>query len=94
MELDFNRLQEYFEFFTKNLTEEEELEKVKEEFKEFLAEAEYGGTEERIQEEGLDVMTALINYLLMKGLTQSSINKMIEKLNSYKVGKYGNKRDS
>ena len=38
--------------------------------------------------EGLDLITATVNLLLLIGLTEQDCEKHIAKLESYKVGKY------
>ena len=71
-----------------------QLGKVKEEYKELLAEVRETSTFSYIKNrdnfvsEALDLITATINLLLIVGLTEQDFEKHIEKLESYKNGKY------
>ena len=71
-----------------------QLNKVKEEYKELLAEVRETSTFSYVKDrdkfiaEGLDLVTATINLLLISGLTEQDFDKHIEKLESYKNGKY------
>ena len=72
-----------------------QLEKVKEEFNELLNEVEvksltysYIKNRDTFIAEGLDLITATVNLLLLEGLTDEDFDKHIEKLNNYRNGKY------
>lgn len=71
-----------------------QLGKVKEEYKELLAEVRETSTFTTIKNmdnfkaEALDLITATVNLLLLSGLTEQDFEKHIEKLESYKNGKY------
>lgn len=71
-----------------------QLGKVKEEYKELLDEVvkkdsySYIKNRDNFIAEGLDLITATINLLLIAGLTEQDFEKHIEKLESYKNGKY------
>lgn len=71
-----------------------QLGKVKEEYKELLAEVRETSTFSYIKNrdnfiaEGLDLITATVNLLLLSGLNEQDFEKHIAKLESYKVGKY------
>ena len=71
-----------------------QLGKVKEEYKELLAEVmetstfSYVKDRDKFVAEALDLVTATINLLLITGLTEQDFEKHIAKLESYKVGKY------
>ena len=71
-----------------------QLGKVKEEYKELLAEVRETSTFTTIKNidnfkaEALDLITATINLLLITGLTEQDFEKHIDKLESYKNGKY------
>lgn len=74
-----------------------QLGKVKEEFKELLNEVvnkdsfSYIKNRENFIAEGLDLITATINLLLMVGLSEQDFNKHIAKLEYYKNVKYKDK---
>lgn len=86
--IDLNKLHDY-EFY-KKLSEEDELEKVKEEISEFWAEIimKNTGKKNDVIEEGLDVITAMLGYLKLVGLDEKNFEKHILKLESYKITKY------
>lgn len=71
-----------------------QLGKVKEEYKELLAEVRETSTFKVVKNrdnfiaEGLDLITATVNLLLLSGLTEQDFEKHIAKLESYKNGKY------
>lgn len=72
-----------------------QFEKVKEEFNELLNEVEVKSLShsfikniDNFKAEGLDLITATVNLLLLTGLTDEDFNKHIEKLNDYRNGKY------
>lgn len=93
MEIDFNKLANYksLAYGASNIAQ---LGKVKEEYKELLAEVRETSTFSYIKNrdnfvaEGLDLITATINLLLIVGLNEQDFEKHIEKLESYKNGKY------
>ena len=86
--IDLNKLHDY-EFY-KNLTQEEELEKVSEEISEFWTEIimKNAGKKSDVIGEGLDVITAMLGYLKLVGLDEKTFEKHIQKLESYKITKY------
>lgn len=92
MRIDFNKLANYKSIAYANETAQ--LGKVKEEFKELLNEVvnkdsfSYIKNKDNFIAEGLDLITATINLLLVTGVTDDDFNKHIEKLESYKNGKY------
>ena len=92
MEIDLNKLMNYKSIAYANETAQ--LGKVREEFKELLAEVRETSTFKVVKNrdnfiaEGLDLITATVNLLLISGLTEQDFEKHIEKLESYKVGKY------
>ena len=92
MKIDLNKLMEYKSIAYTN--EAAQLGKVKEEYKELLAEVRETSTFTTIKNmdnfkaEALDLITATINLLLITGLTEQDFNKHIAKLESYKNGKY------
>ena len=71
-----------------------QLGKVKEEYKELIAEVRETSTFTTIKNidnfkaEALDLITATINLLLITGLSEQDFKKHIAKLESYKIGKY------
>jgi hypothetical protein len=71
-----------------------QLGKVKEEYKELIAEVRETSTFTTIKNmdnfkaEALDLITATVNLLLLSGLTEQDFDKRIAKLESYKNGKY------
>lgn len=86
--IDLNKLHDY-EFY-KNLTQEEELEKVSEEISEFWTEVimKKTGKKSNVIAEGLDVITAMLGYLKLNGLDEKSFEEHIQKLENYKETKY------
>jgi len=97
MEIDLNKLMNYKAIAYAN--EAAQLGKVKEEFKELLAEVRETSTFTTIKNidnfkaEALDLVTATVNLLLVTGLTEQDFEKLIEKLESYKNRKYKKKSD-
>ena len=93
MKIDLNKLMEYksLAYRASNIAQ---LGKVKEEYLELLNEVvnkdsfSYIKNRENFIAEGLDLITATVNLLLMVGLSEQDFEKHIEKLESYKVGKY------
>nr|DAO52050.1 MAG TPA: triphosphate pyrophosphohydrolase [Caudoviricetes sp.] len=93
MEIDFNKLANYksLAYGASNIAQ---LGKVKEEYQELLNEVvnkdsfSYIKNRDNFIAEGLDLITATINLLLVTGVTDDDFNKHIEKLESYKNGKY------
>lgn len=87
-EIDLNKLHN-FEFY-KNLSQEEELEKVSEEISEFWTEVimKKTGKKSNVIAEGLDVITAMLGYLKLNGLDEKSFEEHIQKLENYKKTKY------
>ena len=84
--MDFNLLKNYTSF-TKNLKTMDELKKVKEEIAEFLDEVNKENKTLQVSE-GLDVITAMFNYLFMLGLSEKEFQEHIDKLDRYKKEKY------
>lgn len=84
--MDFNLLKNYTSF-TKNLKAMDELKKVKEEIAEFLDEVDKENKTLQIFE-GLDVITAMFNYLFMLELSEKEFQEHIDKLDRYKREKY------
>lgn len=84
--MDFNLLKNYTSF-TKNLKAMDELKKVKEEIAEFLDEVDKENKTLQISE-GLDVITAMFNYLFMLELSEKEFQEHIDKLDRYKKEKY------
>lgn len=98
MKIDLNKLKNYKALAY--ATPLAQLEKVKEEFGELLNEVEVKSLTysfikniDNFKAEGLDLITATINLLLMVGLSEQDFDKHIEKLESYKNGKYKKKSD-
>lgn len=93
MEIDFNKLMNY-KSLAYGASTMAQLGKVKEEYKELLAEVRETSTFSYVKDrdnfiaEGLDLITATINLMLLSGLTEEDFEKHIEKLESYKNGKY------
>ena len=93
MEINFNKLANYksLAYGASNIAQ---LGKVKEEYKELLAEVRETSTFTTIKNmdnfkaEALDLITATVNLLLVTGVTDDDFNKHIAKLESYKNGKY------
>ena len=93
MNIDLNKLMDYKSIAYAN--EIAQLEKVKEEFNELLNEVEvkslsysFVKNRDNFKAEALDLITATVNLLLLSGLTEQDFEKHIEKLESYKNGKY------
>lgn len=92
MNIDLNKLKNYKSIAYAN--EAAQLEKVKEEYKELIAEVRETSTFTTIKNidnfkaEALDLITATINLLLITGLSEQDFKKHIAKLESYKIGKY------
>ena len=92
MKIDLNKLMNYKSIAYANETAQ--LGKVKEEYKELLAEVRETSTFSYIKNmdnfkaEALDLITATVNLLLLSGLTEQDFEKHIAKLESYKNGKY------
>lgn len=90
--IDLNKLMNYKSIASANETAQ--LGKVKEEYKELLAEVRETSTFKVVKNrdnfiaEGLDLITATVNMLLLSGLNERDFEKHINKLESYKVGKY------
>ncbi|WP_338960304.1 hypothetical protein [Fusobacterium nucleatum] len=93
MEIDLNKLMNY-KSLAYGASSMAQLGKVKEEYKELLAEVRETSTfsyvkdRDRFIAEGLDLITATVNLMLLSGLTEQDFEKHIEKLESYKNGKY------
>jgi hypothetical protein len=96
MEIDFNKLANYksLAYRASNIAQ---LGKVKEEYLELLNEVvnkdsySYIKNRENFIAEGLDLITATINLLLMVGLSEQDFEKHITKLEYYKNIKYKNR---
>ena len=96
MEIDFNKLANYksLAYGASNIAQ---LGKVKEEFKELLDEVvnkdsfSYIKNRDNFIAEGLDLITATINLLLVTGVTEQDFDKHINKLEYYKGVKYKNR---
>lgn len=93
MEIDLNKLMNYKAIAYAN--EAAQLEKVKEEFNELLNEVEvkslsysFVKNRDNFKAEALDLITATVNLLLLSGLSEQDFEKHIDKLESYKNGKY------
>ena len=93
MEIDFNKLANY-ESLAYGASNIAQLGKVKEEYKELMDEVvekytfSYIKNRDNFIAEGLDLITATVNLLLISGLTEQDFKKHIAKLESYKNGKY------
>ena len=93
MKIDLNKLMNYksLAYGASDITQ---LEKVKEEYKELLAEVRETSTfteiknRDNFKAEALDLITATVNLLLVSNITEDDFNKHIEKLESYKNVKY------
>ncbi|MHB9304537.1 hypothetical protein ACW0S0_06570, partial [Fusobacterium polymorphum] len=91
MEIDFNKLANYksLAYGASNIAQ---LGKVKEEYKELMDEVvekytfSYIKNRDNFIAEGLDLITATVNMLLLSGLTEQDFEKHIAKLESYKNG--------
>jgi hypothetical protein len=96
MEIDFNKLANYksLAYGAPNMAQ---LGKVKEEYKELLDEVvkkdsfSYIKNRDNFIAEGLDLITATVNLLLMVGLSEQDFEKHINKLEYYKNVKYKDK---
>lgn len=93
MEIDLNKLKNYKSIAY--ATPLAQLNKVKEEYQELLDEVEVKSltysfikNRDNFKAEALDLITATVNLLLLSGLNEQDFEKHIEKLESYKVGKY------
>ena len=93
MKIDLNKLMNY-KSLAYGASTMAQLGKVKEEYKELLAEVRETSTFKVVKNidnfkaEALDLITATVNLLLLCGLTEQDFEKHIEKLESYKNGKY------
>jgi len=93
MEIDFNKLTNY-KSIAYGASSIAQLGKVKEEYKELLDEVvnkdsfSYIKDRDNFVSEGLDLITATINLLLIVGLTEKDFEKHINKLEYYKNVKY------
>lgn len=94
MNIDLNKLMNYksLAYRASNIAQ---LGKVKEEYLELLNEVvnkdSYIKNRENFIAEGLDLITATVNLLLMVGLTEQDFEKHINKLEYYKNVKYKDK---
>ena len=96
MEIDLNKLKNYksIAYGASNIAQ---LGKVKEEYKELLDEVvkkdsfSYIKNRDNFIAEGLDLITATINLILISGLTEQDFEKHINKLEYYKNVKYKDK---
>ena len=93
MNIDLNKLMNY-ESLAYEASNIAQLGKVKEEYKELLAEVRETSTFTEIKNidnfkaEALDLITATVNLLILCELTEQDFEKHIDKLESYKNGKY------
>ena len=92
MEIDLNKLMNYKSIaYASDIAQ---LDKVKEEYQELMDEIvvkdnfSYIKNRDNFIAEGLDLITATVNLLLISGLTEQDFEKHIAKLESYKNGKY------
>ena len=93
MKIDLNKLMNYksLAYGASNIAQ---LGKVKEEYKELLAEIRETSAFTEIKDrdkfiaEALDLITATVNLLLLSGLTEQDFQKHINKLEYYKNVKY------
>ena len=92
MEIDLNKLMNYKSIaYASDMAQ---LGKVKEEYKELLAEVRETSTCKVVKNrdnfiaEVLDLVTATVNLLLLSGLTEQDFEKHINKLEYYKKVKY------
>lgn len=91
--MDLNKLKNYT-VLTAGATIHEQLDKVEEEMNEFEEATLENSREEQIKE-GLDVITAMYNYLFMLEITKEQFQEHIEKLNGYiSSHKYGGRNDN
>ena len=93
MEIDLNKLKNYKSIAYANSLAQ--LNKVKEEYQELLDEVEVKSltysfikNRDNFKAEALDLITATVNLLLLSGITEQDFEKHINKLESYKNGKY------
>ena len=93
MEIDLNKLMNYKSIAYANPLAQ--LNKVKEEYQELLDEItvksltySFIKNMDNFKAEALDLITATVNLLLVTGLTEQDFEKHIDKLESYKNGKY------
>lgn len=95
MEIDLNKLMGYKSIAYANPIAQ--LGKVKEEYKELMDEVvekytfSYVKDRDNFIAEGLDLITATINLLLVTGVTEQDFDKHINKLEYYKNVKYKDK---
>ena len=93
MSIDLNKLMNYksLAYGASNIAQ---LGKVKEEYKELLAEVKETSTFTTIKNidnfkaEALDLITATVNLLMLSGLSEKDFDKHINKLEYYKNVKY------
>lgn len=83
IEMDLNLLKNYH--FKENL--KGQYDKIVEESNEFYVECVKLDKDKQIAE-GLDVITAMLNYLFKLGMTEKDFQKHIDKLERYKREKY------
>jgi len=96
MSIDLNKLMNYksLAYGASNIAQ---LGKVKEEYKELLAEVKETSTFTTIKNidnfkaEALDLITATVNLLMLSGLSEKDFDKHINKLEYYKNVKYKDK---
>lgn len=96
MSIDLNKLMNYksLAYGASNMAQ---LRKVKEEYKELLAEVRETSTFTTIKNmdnfkaEALDLITATVNLLMLSGLSEKDFDKHINKLEYYKNVKYKDK---
>jgi len=93
MKIDLNKLMDYKAIAYS--TPLAQLNKVKEEYQELLDEVEVKSltysfikNRDNFKAEALDLITATVNLLLLSGITEQDFEKHINKLESYKNGKY------
>lgn len=93
MKIDLNKLMNYKSIAY--ATPLSQLNKIKEEYQELLDEVgvksltySFIKNIDNFKAEALDLITATVNLLLLSGLTEQDFEKHIEKLESYKNGKY------
>ena len=96
MDINFNKLTNY-KSIAYGASSMAQLGKVKEEYKELLAEVvnkdsfSYIKDKDKFVAEALDLITATINLLLIVGLNEQDFEKHINKLEYYKNVKYKNR---
>lgn len=93
MSIDLNKLTNYKSIAY--ATPLSQLNKIKEEYQELLDEVEVKSLTysfikniDNFKAEALDLITATVNLLMLSGLSEQDFEKHIEKLESYKNGKY------